>query len=85
MKVVLNIFKEDFVYLLVERGERSEKERERNMLEIHRSVASHAPNWGPGWQPRHVPWPGVELFDSWAGAQSTEPHQPGLNIYLFFQ
>ena len=52
-----------FVYLLLERGEGREKERERNInvWEIHRVVASHTPPiWGPGTQPRHVPWLGIK-------------------------
>ena len=45
----------DFIYLFLERGEGREKERERNIdvPEKHRLVASHMP-WGPGPQPRHV-------------------------------
>ena len=40
------------------------------------------PYWGPGLQPRHVPWLGIELATLWfiAHAQSTELHQPGLII-----
>ena len=26
---------------------------------------SHTPNQGPGLQPRHVPWPGIELATFW--------------------
>ena len=50
---------------------------------------SHTPYWGPGLQPRHVPWLGIEPrpFGSQAGAQSTEPHQPGQvlirEVYFF--
>ena len=52
----------------------------------HQSIASHAPpTWGPGPQPRHVPWLGIIQwpFSSQAGAQYTEPHQPG-QFYMFF-
>ena len=38
----------------------------------------HAPCWGPGPQPRHVSRLGIEPFGSQAGAQSTEPRQPGI-------
>ena len=40
---------------------------------------SGTPFWGPGPQPRHVPWLGIALVPLWftARAQSTEPHQPG--------
>ena len=75
-------FKKNFIYLFLERGEGREKERERsiNVGEIHQSAASHAPPTGDlagktqacaltgNWRP----------FGSLAGAQSTEPHQPGL-------
>ena len=42
---------------------------------------SHAPNQGPGSQPRHGPDQELNLqpFDSQVGVQSTEPHQPGPN------
>ena len=41
--------------------------------------------WGPGLQPRHVPWLGINLqcFDSQAHTQSTELHQPG--PFFFFK
>ena len=45
-------------YLFLERGERREKERERNIGvgKKHQEVAScKHPNLGPGVQPRHVP------------------------------
>ena len=48
---------------------------------------SHAPRWGPGPQPRLVPWLGIELqcFGLQARTQSTEPHQPGLkNVFEKF-
>ena len=71
----------DFIYLLLERGERREKERERNsnVLEIHQSVISctppagdlaHNPGMCPDWELNQ------RLFGSQAGTQSTEPHQP---------
>ena len=41
---------------------------------------SHTPYWGPGLQPRHVPWLGIEPVTLWftVDTQSTELHQPGL-------
>ena len=30
---------------------------------------SHAPSWGPGLQPRHVPWLGIELATLWFAGQ----------------
>ena len=46
------------------------------------SCLLHAPYWGPGLQPSHVPWAGIKpaTFCSQAHAQSTEPHQPRLLI-----
>ena len=76
-----------FIYLLLERGERKEEERKRNISvpEIHKQVASHTPRTGdlahnPGMCPNHGlnQWPlGLQ-----ASAQSTEPHQPGHNFTI---
>ena len=55
--------KDLFIYLLVERGGRREKERERNIhvQEKHRLAASCTPPTGDlALQPRHVPQPGIE-------------------------
>ena len=51
----LSLFK-DFVYLFLERGEGREKGRETSMC----GCLSCAPTWGPGPQPRHVPWLGIK-------------------------
>ena len=76
-----------FIYLHLETGEGKEKRKERNInvQEKHRSVASHTspvgdlacdpgmcPNWKSNWRP----------FGSQASAQSTEPYQPGLLLIL---
>ena len=58
-----------FIYLffkvlyIFREGERKDKEREGNMMcEKHQcGCLSHTPNWGPGLQPRLVPWLGIEL------------------------
>ena len=69
-----------FIYLFIfrERGRSGEREGEKCQCAI--SCLSHTPSWGPGPQPRHVPWLGIEpaTVGSQAGTQSTEPHQPGL-------
>ena len=41
---------------------------------------SRAPYWGPGPQPRCVPWLGIEQATLWFAGQhlTTEPHQPEL-------
>ena len=60
------IFFKDFtIYLLLGRGKEREKKRERNVnvLEIHRLVAS--PTSPAGWQTRHVPRMGIELVTFW--------------------
>ena len=80
----LIIFK-DFIYLFLERGEGREIERERNInvQEIHQLVASHIsppgdlacnPGMCPDWELNGRP------FGSQTGTQSTEPHQPGLEV-----
>ena len=53
----------DFIYLCLERGEGKEKERERN---IH---ARPLPHWGPGPQPKHVSWLGIEPVTLWFAGQ----------------
>ena len=79
-------FLKDFTYFL-ERGEGREKERERNIdvQEKHPSGASCRPptgdlacNSGMGPDQESNLWP----FSWQAGAQPTEPHQPGLNLLL---
>ena len=81
------IFKKDFIYLLLERREGKEKERERNMdvQEIYRLVASPTPPTGdlvcnpgmcPDWESNW--WP----FSLQASIQSTEPQQPGLKYFF---
>ena len=89
MRTILNLFfKKDFIYLLLERGGGREKDRERNIdvRELHRSVASCTsptgdlagnPGMCPDWESNWLP------FGSQAGTQSADPHQPGLNLFLF--
>ena len=55
-------FKKYFIYLFLERGEGKERGRESSI-----GCLSHAPNWGPGLQPRHVPWPGINPTTQVAG------------------
>ena len=70
--------KKIFYLFIFERGEG--KERETSTC----GGPSRAPHWGPGLQPRHVPWLGIEpvILGSQAGAQSTEPHQPGQKTFF---
>ena len=61
-------------YLFLERGEGKEKERERNTVVWERNIYQVSlahPKRGPGLQPRHVLWPGIELATSqFAGCHS---------------
>ena len=58
-------------YLFLERRERREKERERNIDLLHN------PKWGPGLQLRNVLWPGIELvtfqFIGWCSIHWVTP------------
>ena len=67
-----------FIYLFLERGERREKERERNinvwlpLMSSHTEDLACNPGMCPDWESNQ--WP----FGSQTSAQSTEPRQPGL-------
>ena len=47
------------IYLFIFRE--SEREGERRRESSMCGCLSHTPNWGPGEQPRYVPWLGIEL------------------------
>ena len=57
------LFFKDFVlFIFRERRKEGEREGEKHQC----VVASHVPpNWGPGLQPRHVPWLGIKLAMLW--------------------
>ena len=79
----INIFfKRFYLFIFRERGKEGERGKERSMC----GCLSCGPHWGPGLQPRHVPWLGIKLVTLWftACAQSTELHQPGLNFFLIW-
>ena len=73
----------DFIYLFLERGEGREKKRERNInvwLPLVRPPTGDTacnPGMCPDWESNHRP------FVSQAGTQSTEPHQPGQESFIF--
>ena len=80
---IIDIFKR-FFNLPLERRERREKKRKRNIsVAIYQLVASHmlptghASNLGPGLQPRHVPWLGIEVgpfrFADWCSVHWDAP------------
>ena len=72
--------KKNLIYFYTEGKGRRNRGRETSIC----SCLSHTPYWRPGPQPRHVPW--LELnwraFGLQACTQSTDPHQPGPNIYF---
>ena len=64
-----------FIYLFLERQEGREKE-ERNNVRFPLDLAGD-PGMCPDWKSNQRP------FGSPASTQSTEPHQPGPNKYIF--
>ena len=57
----LFVFLRFYLFSFRERGREGEKEKNIDIREIHRLVAScRPPTKGPGLQPRHVPWLGIE-------------------------
>ena len=63
------------------------REGEKQRLpEIHWSLIgylSHTPNWGPGPQPRHVPWLGIELATLWfTGWRSIHWATPAREVFF---
>ena len=75
LKEIQTFFLKDFIYLLLERGERREKE-ERNISVVASCIPANGnlacnPVMCPDWESNR------QLFGSQAGAQSTGPHQPG--------
>ena len=80
-------FKLFHLFIFLERGERREKERERN--KCGRSIdwlPLACPQLGAVPPPKHAPW--LELnrrpFSPQAGAQSTKLHQPELKFIISF-
>ena len=45
-----------YLFIFREQGREEEREREMSMC----GCLSRGPHWGPGLQPRHVPWLGVQ-------------------------
>ena len=59
---VFCLFKKDFIYLFLERGEGEKKERERN---IHVWLPLEYPLLGTQPKSRYVPWQGIEPATLW--------------------
>ena len=65
LSVMCFLFLRFYLFIFRESGEKREKERERNIdvSEKHQSVAPcMCPHWGWHQQPRHVPWPGIDIL-----------------------
>ena len=60
LPIILLFKKYFFKFIFRERG-RGEKERETSVC----GCLSSVPYWGPGLQPRHVPWLGIEPATVW--------------------
>ena len=80
-------FLRDFYKFIVRKREKEgEREGEKHWCVWETLIVClwHTPNWGPGLQPRHVPWQSnwtaVSQFAD--DAQSTEPRQSGLRTVL---
>ena len=80
LKNILSLFKKEFIYLCLERGEGREKERDRNIYRLPRTPPTRDLAHNPGMCPNGES--NLLSSDSQAGAQSTEPHQPGPNLFL---
>ena len=58
------------------------RRRETLMCERNINCLWHTPSQGPGPQPSHVPWLGIQPVTFWFAGQPTEPHQR--LIFLFY-
>ena len=83
--VKIGHLKKYFIYLFLERGERRKKGRETSMCKGNIGCLSHAPSWGPGPQPRHVPWLGIEpvafQFTGWCLVHWATPAREKYDIF----
>ena len=73
-----SFFQKDFIYLVLDKGEGKEKDMERN-INVWLPLA-HTPSGDLAHNPGMCPdrESNGQPFDSQDGAQSTEPHKPGL-------
>ena len=75
---LISYFLKDFIYLFLERGREREREEEKHQCVVASCAhptgdLAHNPGMCPDWESNLRP------FGSQSGAQSTEPHQPGLD------
>ena len=76
------LFFKDFTYLFLERGGRNDRGRGASMC----GHLSCVPYWGPGPQPRYVPWLGIELETLlFAGRHSIHWATPARVQYLILK
>ena len=74
-------FKKDFICLFLEKEERREKEGEEHQCVVVSCVPPTGdlacnPGMCPDWESNQLP------FGFQASAHSTEPHQPGHNVFI---
>ena len=72
--------------LFSERGGEGERNGEKHQCvrDTLISCLSYHPNWGPGLQPRHVPWLGIELATFWfIGRHSVHWTTPARAFWFF--
>ena len=76
----LYLFKKDFIHFYTEEKGGRKRGRERLMC----GCLSHAPYCGPGLQPRHVPWLGIEPATLWfVGQCSIHWATPASILWVF--
>ena len=81
LEVTACFFKILSIYSLRERKGRRKKEGETSMC----GCLSRAPHWGPGPQPRHVPWLGIQTATLWfTGPCSIHWATPARAYCLYF-
>ena len=64
---ITKILKRFYYFIFGERGRVGEREEEKHRCARDTWIGclSCAPYWGPGLQPRHVPWLGIKLETLW--------------------
>ena len=79
------LFKKDFIYFLLERGEGREKEREKN-INVWLPLIPRPPTGAPAHNSGMCPdWElNRRLFALQASTQSTELHQPGCQLLFLY-
>ena len=77
--IPITFLKRFYVFIFRERGRAGERETEKHPC----VVSSHTPNRGPGPQPSHVPWQGIQPATLWfAGRRSIHWATPARDILI---